>query len=1165
MKAITEYSDNMDIEVLVDTNSQGGFNVAVDYGSENDIEVVLEFMSAFGGTEGTDYAYIDQQDTNLQTNINAETTARETADTNLQTNINAVEAKIESVAENLKDKQDKLTFDTTPLVSSANPVTSNGIYNFVKGETDGKQDRLTAGENITISDTNVISADFSSVYDTEMSDDSTNGVQNKVIKAYVDAISDDRTPNHTVSAAYDSANGYKYQAVVNSTGYFSMVCLVTITLPFGAGKINGLVSFGTSNSLYRGKGWTLNLKNYFHIGFETYKTNALCINAKTNSNAPNVTYEFRVLECSIPTEDIPWTDGYFCESASEVKDLAYEETDPIDPTISWSGATDASGAIEIPVADYVDFIIDNSASGSTAVAIATDEAMGDGIYRFTMSGTCDGLSITDNGTTTEYGEQIKAGAVVTLTKQDTYYGIEVGGVGFYSIDETIEVQKDANGDIGIRVNSVSVLDDTTAIPNGKAVTDAISTASEQATTAIGAVATALASETTARETADAALQTSIDTKATDADVVHIANTETITGDKTFTKEVSAPGILLGSGGTAAYIGGGQRSGLSVSTKSALFSHDYSTGANTWLSVEKDRVTVEDKGTQYAEMSTVSNTAEAIAEGSLTLPTGGVIYDALQNLETKKYDAYINTTDNYVYDADGNKIAWDDFTEKLGLWAITLYNPSYLYEQTEFRYINTISGSVVFAGQNSQYNRIRITIQSYDGYAFFLAASLLTANFATNDALSKYQTKLTFDTTPTADSTNPVTSGGVKTALDSKADDSDVVHLTGDETISGTKAFTENVVIDGNYSGLKVYRSASERDDIARLRVGPNNGARISSLQSDGDTEETWLDLDNNSNAVRFAVNKSEIAQVSASSLNQTSIDYSNSNLITGGAVWQVNKTGFFKQLGTSSNWGNIAKILCPTTYNNVTVTFLLEEIYTIGNIPRIGLFKLCMRQDSSSSNGYYRLYRIAGDVRAEDVRLYYSDYTSATLWVSRHQYEAYRLRTLDVCQNNQGAVEPNIPVYWSTYRTLASSANTLPSTSYINPTNDNLRFDDLVTSIDSTSSDTQVPSAKAVYDAAKQGLEWEVIVDGQTDWYDETQHSYKLLLNLSSDESFTLQPATNWSNGTIYEIAVMSTSKSKGWVTIYTDQGTSLINMYIGYHYLFYYDYGTSTWTSVEL
>jgi hypothetical protein len=48
---------------------------------------------------------------------------------------------------------------------------------------------------------------------------------------------------------------------------------------------------------------------------------------------------------------------------------------------------------------------------------------------------------------------------------------------------------------------------------------------------------------------------------------------------------------------------------------------------------------------------------------------------------------------------------------------------------------------------------------------------------------------TMDTTPTASSTKAVTSGGIKTALDAKADDSNVVHTTGNESISGRKTFT----------------------------------------------------------------------------------------------------------------------------------------------------------------------------------------------------------------------------------------------------------------------------------------------------------------------------------------------------------------------------------------
>lgn len=56
-------------------------------------------------------------------------------------------------------------------------------------------------------------------------------------------------------------------------------------------------------------------------------------------------------------------------------------------------------------------------------------------------------------------------------------------------------------------------------------------------------------------------------------------------------------------------------------------------------------------------------------------------------------------------------------------------------------------------------------------------------------LSGYQEKLTFDSTPTADSTNPVTSGGIKTALDGKLDKTDAV---GQKTAEGGEIF--NVIM-----------------------------------------------------------------------------------------------------------------------------------------------------------------------------------------------------------------------------------------------------------------------------------------------------------------------------------------------------------------------------------
>ena len=60
----------------------------------------------------------------------------------------------------------------------------------------------------------------------------------------------------------------------------------------------------------------------------------------------------------------------------------------------------------------------------------------------------------------------------------------------------------------------------------------------------------------------------------------------------------------------------------------------------------------------------------------------------------------------------------------------------------------------------------------------------------DDVESDFQEKLTFDSTPTEDSVNPVTSGGVKSALDEKADADDV--YTKDETDSQINSKLSNV-------------------------------------------------------------------------------------------------------------------------------------------------------------------------------------------------------------------------------------------------------------------------------------------------------------------------------------------------------------------------------------
>lgn len=60
-----------------------------------------------------------------------------------------------------------------------------------------------------------------------------------------------------------------------------------------------------------------------------------------------------------------------------------------------------------------------------------------------------------------------------------------------------------------------------------------------------------------------------------------------------------------------------------------------------------------------------------------------------------------------------------------------------------------------------------------------------------------QAKLTFDTTPTANSSNPVTSGGVKTALDTKASSSEIVKTsTGLTDSSDLMRYSDEIIING---------------------------------------------------------------------------------------------------------------------------------------------------------------------------------------------------------------------------------------------------------------------------------------------------------------------------------------------------------------------------------
>lgn len=88
-----------------------------------------------------------------------------------------------------------------------------------------------------------------------------------------------------------------------------------------------------------------------------------------------------------------------------------------------------------------------------------------------------------------------------------------------------------------------------------------------------------------------------------------------------------------------------------------------------------------------------------------------------------------------------------------------------------------------------------TVDNKEGTITITAADGTALTVTPHDP--KKQDKLTFDSTPTANSTNPVTSGGIKSALDDKLDADDYTHFTG---ASGDTAGSAGIVPAPNAVG-----------------------------------------------------------------------------------------------------------------------------------------------------------------------------------------------------------------------------------------------------------------------------------------------------------------------------------------------------------------------------
>ena len=125
-----------------------------------------------------------------------------------------------------------------------------------------------------------------------------------------------------------------------------------------------------------------------------------------------------------------------------------------------------------------------------------------------------------------------------------------------------------------------------------------------------------------------------------------------------------------------------------------------------------------------------------------------------------------------------------------------------------------------------------------------AGNNIADTYATKSSLSSYQTKLTFDSTPTANSSNPVTSDGIKTTLDTKLD------KTG-TAVSASKLKTARTIsLTGNATGSTSFDGSG--DVSINTTVNESKHAVLAdTLKSSSATETStvarpvWLSLENN--------------------------------------------------------------------------------------------------------------------------------------------------------------------------------------------------------------------------------------------------------------------------------------------------------------------------------
>jgi len=277
-------------------------------------------------------------------------------------------------------------------------------------------------------------------------------------------------------------------------------------------------------------------------------------------------------------------------------------------------------------------------------------------------------------------------------------------------------------------------------------------------------------------------------KANDIDVVHLTGDEAINGNKTFGNNVTVNGDLSYQDSSLNII--------NVETEMDLKAFDSEVVHNTGDETISGNKTFSNNVVVSGTLTTSGNTTFGSTESNQTVVNS---YTWLKN-DVRFGDNEL--TDTLLNQCRSNHQAVSVFTDAINSYA----NQIDIYA-TQGLYLGQLGGTgraVLGCPNNGTTNGFQFSNFDKDGNIlntpfYITAAGVCVANYKFQVSSDEFKVVNGTLVTLPVDSVSQTAVNGLTADLLLKANDSEVVHNTGDETIAGIKTFSDNVIVNGDLS------------------------------------------------------------------------------------------------------------------------------------------------------------------------------------------------------------------------------------------------------------------------------------------------------------------------------------------------------------------------------